>query len=94
MPSFVFAKSSFSGQQTGDECVEVAVNVPEVVGVRDSKVRGAVPSSRSVRRRGVRSSVASASRSGDTARSAPPAVSGRWGASPSVRRQGLEPRTR
>ncbi|MBW1601573.1 DUF397 domain-containing protein [Streptomyces sp. JJ66] len=36
MPSFVFFKSSYS---TGSgECVEVAVNVPNTVAVRDSKV--------------------------------------------------------
>jgi hypothetical protein len=33
-----FRKSSFSG--TGNDCVEVATNLPGVVAVRDSKDRG------------------------------------------------------
>jgi hypothetical protein len=34
---FQFRKSSYSGGNAGQECVEVAVNVPGVVAVRDSK---------------------------------------------------------
>ncbi|MET9529996.1 DUF397 domain-containing protein [Streptomyces sp. NPDC006649] len=37
MTPFEFAKSSFSGGNAGQECVEVAVNVPGTVAVRDSK---------------------------------------------------------
>ncbi|MFD5780211.1 DUF397 domain-containing protein [Streptomyces sp. NPDC126933] len=35
MIDFVFVKSSYSG--SGGECVEVAVNVPRTVAIRDSK---------------------------------------------------------
>ncbi|WP_030858043.1 DUF397 domain-containing protein [Streptomyces sp. NRRL S-37] len=35
MSEFVFVKSSYSN--TSGECVEVALNVPETVAVRDSK---------------------------------------------------------
>ncbi|WP_329615219.1 DUF397 domain-containing protein [Streptomyces brevispora] len=35
MPDFEFAKSSYSSG--GGECVEVALNVPQAVAVRDSK---------------------------------------------------------
>ncbi|TGZ18020.1 hypothetical protein DV517_29930 [Streptomyces sp. S816] len=35
MPEFTFVKSSYS--TLGQECVEVARNVPDVVAVRDSK---------------------------------------------------------
>ncbi|NDZ81380.1 DUF397 domain-containing protein [Streptomyces sp. SID10853] len=38
MTPFEFVKSSFSGGNAGQECVEVALNVPGVVAVRDSKV--------------------------------------------------------
>lgn len=37
MPTFTFVKSSYSA--AGGECVEVAVNVPGTVAVRDSKTR-------------------------------------------------------
>ncbi|KAF4409948.1 MULTISPECIES: DUF397 domain-containing protein [Streptomyces] len=37
MADFVFVKSSFSGGNAGQECVEVATNVPGTVAVRDSK---------------------------------------------------------
>jgi hypothetical protein len=37
MPSFEFVKSSRSGGNASQECVEVARNVPGVVAVRDSK---------------------------------------------------------
>ncbi|GCD36437.1 hypothetical protein OEIGOIKO_04200 [Streptomyces chrestomyceticus JCM 4735] len=37
MPDFAFIKSSYSGGNPGQECVEVATNVPAVVAVRDSK---------------------------------------------------------
>jgi hypothetical protein len=37
---FEFRKSSYSGGNAGQECVEVAVNVPGVVAVRDSKEPG------------------------------------------------------
>ncbi|MFE2937496.1 DUF397 domain-containing protein [Streptomyces sp. NPDC059255] len=37
MPAFEFTKSSYSGGNAGQECVEVALNVPTVVAVRDSK---------------------------------------------------------
>ncbi|KWT59572.1 hypothetical protein ADL21_23520 [Streptomyces albus subsp. albus] len=37
MSDFVFVKSSYSGGAPGQECVEVAINVPTVVAVRDSK---------------------------------------------------------
>nr|WSZ97973.1 DUF397 domain-containing protein [Streptomyces sp. NBC_00857] len=35
MPTFTFVKSSYSA--AGGECVEVAVNIPDTVAVRDSK---------------------------------------------------------
>jgi hypothetical protein len=34
---FTFVKSSYSGGNAGQECVEVATNVPGAVAVRDSK---------------------------------------------------------
>jgi hypothetical protein len=37
---FVFVKSSYSGGDAGQECVEVARNIPGTVAVRDSKVAG------------------------------------------------------
>lgn len=37
MSEFEFVKSSYSGGDAGQECVEVARNVPRVVAVRDSK---------------------------------------------------------
>ena len=37
MPSFEFVKSSYSGGNAGQECVEVARNLPHTVAVRDSK---------------------------------------------------------
>ncbi|MER5665920.1 DUF397 domain-containing protein [Streptomyces mirabilis] len=37
---FVFVKSSYSGGDAGQECVEVARNIPGTVAVRDSKVVG------------------------------------------------------
>ncbi|MEU6485171.1 DUF397 domain-containing protein [Streptomyces sp. NPDC046887] len=37
MPAFVFVKSTYSGGAAGQECVEVALNVADVVAVRDSK---------------------------------------------------------
>lgn len=37
MTEFEFHKSSYSGGEQQHECVEVAVNVPGVVAVRDSK---------------------------------------------------------
>ncbi|WP_329313795.1 DUF397 domain-containing protein [Streptomyces sp. NBC_01262] len=37
MADFKFAKSSYSGGNSGQECVEVATNVPGTVAVRDSK---------------------------------------------------------
>lgn len=36
MAEFEFRKSSYSGGNAGQECVEVAVNVAGVVAVRDS----------------------------------------------------------
>ncbi len=39
MSDFAFVKSSYSGGNPGQECVEVATNVPAVVAVRDSKDR-------------------------------------------------------
>ena len=43
MPAFEFVKSSYSGGNAGQECVEVARNVPGAVAVRDSKdVDGAI----------------------------------------------------
>ncbi|WP_328901100.1 DUF397 domain-containing protein [Streptomyces sp. NBC_00441] len=37
MPVYEFVKSSYSGGNDGQECVEVARNVPGAVAVRDSK---------------------------------------------------------
>jgi hypothetical protein len=37
VPDFVFLKSTYSGPDSGQECVEVATNVPGAVAVRDSK---------------------------------------------------------
>ncbi|MFI6015379.1 DUF397 domain-containing protein [Streptomyces sp. NPDC051243] len=37
MPHFEFVKSSYSGGNAGQECVEVARNTPGAVAVRDSK---------------------------------------------------------
>ncbi|QNP71438.1 DUF397 domain-containing protein [Streptomyces roseirectus] len=37
MPAFEFVKSSYSGGNPGQECVEVARNIPGVIAVRDSK---------------------------------------------------------
>ncbi|WP_030017867.1 DUF397 domain-containing protein [Streptomyces monomycini] len=37
MSDFAFVKSSHSGGNPGQDCVEVATNVPAVVAVRDSK---------------------------------------------------------
>ncbi|MEU1345803.1 DUF397 domain-containing protein [Streptomyces sp. NPDC005775] len=37
MPAYVFVKSSYSGGNAGQECVEVARNIPGTVVVRDSK---------------------------------------------------------
>ncbi|MFE9020115.1 DUF397 domain-containing protein [Streptomyces sp. NPDC007808] len=37
MPAYEFVRSSYSGGNAGQECVEVARNVPDTVAVRDSK---------------------------------------------------------
>ncbi|MFI6404633.1 DUF397 domain-containing protein [Streptomyces sp. NPDC050548] len=37
MTEFVFVKSSYSGGDAGQQCVEVARNIPTTVAVRDSK---------------------------------------------------------
>jgi hypothetical protein len=37
VPAFEFVKSSYSGGNAGQECVEVARNVSGTVAVRDSK---------------------------------------------------------
>ncbi|WP_069811526.1 DUF397 domain-containing protein [Streptomyces sp. TP-A0874] len=37
MDDYIFVKSSYSGGNAGQECVEVAVNRPGTVAVRDSK---------------------------------------------------------
>ncbi|WP_128435450.1 DUF397 domain-containing protein [Streptomyces cyaneus] len=37
MPAYEFVKSSYSGGNAGQECVEVARNIPGSVAVRDSK---------------------------------------------------------
>ncbi|MDO0935035.1 DUF397 domain-containing protein [Streptomyces sp. DG2A-72] len=37
MTEFEFVKSSYSGGDAGQECVEVARNIPGTVAVRDSK---------------------------------------------------------
>lgn len=43
MPAFEFVKSSYSGGNAGQECVEVARNIPGTIAVRDSKdVDGAI----------------------------------------------------
>ncbi|WP_405646225.1 DUF397 domain-containing protein [Streptomyces sp. NBC_00019] len=40
MPAYEFVKSSYSGGNAGQECVEVARNIPTTVAVRDSKTPG------------------------------------------------------
>lgn len=40
MPVYEFVKSSFTGGNNGQECVEVARNVPGSVAIRDSKCPG------------------------------------------------------
>ncbi|MEE1773418.1 DUF397 domain-containing protein [Streptomyces sp. JV185] len=40
MPGYQFVKSSYSGGNAGQECVEVARNIPRTVAVRDSKRPG------------------------------------------------------
>ncbi|AXE22097.1 DUF397 domain-containing protein [Streptomyces globosus] len=40
MDDFHFRKSRYSGGQANQECVEVALNVPGTVAVRDSKRAG------------------------------------------------------
>ncbi|MEU3337188.1 DUF397 domain-containing protein [Streptomyces sp. NPDC002144] len=43
MPAFEFVRSSYSGGNAGQECVEIARNIPGTVAVRDSKkTRGPV----------------------------------------------------
>ncbi|GCB47638.1 DUF397 domain-containing protein [Streptomyces sp. NL15-2K] len=37
MPVYEFVKSSYSGGNAGQECIEVARNIPSTVAVRDSK---------------------------------------------------------
>ncbi|MFM9611611.1 DUF397 domain-containing protein [Streptomyces niveiscabiei] len=37
MPAFEFVKSSYSGGNAGQQCVEVARNIPGTIAVRDSK---------------------------------------------------------
>ena len=37
MTDFEFAKSSYSGGDAGQQCIEVARNMPGTVAVRDSK---------------------------------------------------------
>ncbi|MGW1224509.1 DUF397 domain-containing protein [Streptomyces sp. NPDC001478] len=37
MPAYRFVKSSYSGGNAGQECVEVARNIPSTVAIRDSK---------------------------------------------------------
>ncbi|WP_043675839.1 DUF397 domain-containing protein [Streptomyces xylophagus] len=37
MTEFVFVKSSYSGGDAGQQCVEVARNIPTTIAVRDSK---------------------------------------------------------
>ncbi|MFJ9637005.1 DUF397 domain-containing protein [Streptomyces sp. NPDC101178] len=37
MPAYKFVRSSYSGGNAGQECVEVARNLPRTVAVRDSK---------------------------------------------------------
>ncbi|MFE6664173.1 DUF397 domain-containing protein [Streptomyces sp. NPDC057697] len=38
MPGYKFVKSTYSGGNAGQECVEVARNIPDSVAVRDSKI--------------------------------------------------------
>lgn len=40
MPTYEFVKSSHSGGNAGQECVEVARNLPTTVAVRDTKHPG------------------------------------------------------
>ncbi|MGY3681254.1 DUF397 domain-containing protein [Streptomyces sp. TE33382] len=40
MVAYKFVRSSYSGGNAGQECVEVARNVPRTVAVRDSKRLG------------------------------------------------------
>ncbi|WP_274031241.1 DUF397 domain-containing protein [Streptomyces sp. MMBL 11-1] len=40
MPAYKFVRSSYSGGNAGQECVEVARNLPRTVAVRDSKHLG------------------------------------------------------
>ncbi|MEU0161258.1 DUF397 domain-containing protein [Streptomyces sp. NPDC006261] len=40
MSAYKFVKSSYSGGNAGQECVEVARNIPHAVAVRDSKRPG------------------------------------------------------
>lgn len=40
MPAYQFVKSSYSGGNAGQECVEVARNIPGTVAVRDSRDAG------------------------------------------------------
>jgi hypothetical protein len=40
VPAYEFVKSSHSGGNAGQECVEVARNVPGCIAVRDSKDAG------------------------------------------------------
>lgn len=40
MPAYKFVRSSYSGGNAGQECVEVARNIPRTVAVRDSKCLG------------------------------------------------------
>ncbi|WP_327268944.1 DUF397 domain-containing protein [Streptomyces sp. NBC_01218] len=40
MPGYEFVRSSYSGGNAGQECVEVALNTPGSVAVRDSKRPG------------------------------------------------------
>ncbi|WP_299529811.1 DUF397 domain-containing protein [uncultured Streptomyces sp.] len=37
MPGYEFVRSSYSGGNAGQECVEVARNIPGAVALRDSK---------------------------------------------------------
>jgi hypothetical protein len=40
VPAYKFVRSSYSGGNAGQECVEVARNIPRTVAVRDSKRPG------------------------------------------------------
>jgi hypothetical protein len=40
VPAYEFVKSSYSGGNAGQECVEVARNHPRTIAVRDSKAPG------------------------------------------------------